>query len=811
VRAARTHCEHDTSERRPRQGAHSAGGTDRPQGNVIRLALCASSTIAGELSLPTSLPNLRKSIEFLVVTYLLTRVIFANEVHAASNQLSPPARRMESRDGTEGRKWEIADIVQIRRLTSLAISADSSMVGFVVEQPSLENGSTRYELEEVPFSGGRSRTLLEAAFMDDIEARPGSAKWTIRADLGHGVQLYDVDREGRAILVVGEVEPIFAGGYEGAIANPTVANRPVGILAYQWSPDGHALWYSRLRADIKVTQAPPLTGITYDSRTMSSRSFIATTQAPLEFELHSVSSEGEDRILANAALTEEGGETAFTRFTTWWRPTSDRIEYTMPRISPDGVRTFDLSSVGWQASQSDTRVERTLSPMEAFNGVSLPNGRGYLTVRPVGDRRELFVVGTEGETRENLGAVDYLAVSSMFGAWWNSTESAAILGVRYPDHEGLVAFPNNRSHALHEVKDTLSACQFLATLDEGICVRESLERAPELVRVTPKSGQLQVIARPNADYDAIAPLHTERREWVNRYGSVSQGFVTLPRNYRRGRRYPGIVVTHLADAENRFAHHMFQWEYPVQVFAEEGYVVLSVNEPVVTARTRVAANAWAGASADASHLDMQFATGLDAVATMEEAVRSAVAQGVLDGSRVGIAGFSRGSHVVKFCLSLSRSFSVGSAGDASWFSASGYWDSGQLSTRNLYKSVFGGSPYDERAVKNYKAFSPSFRTGQFSGPLLQQFAGATAATGLELDALLQDEGVPTELVYYPGETHLFSRPTDRAAAMRLNLDWFNYWLQGRRSGYASGSETYGRWDVMRKAWQDRKVHLGASK
>src|SRR3546814_1911011 len=58
-------------------------------------------------------------------------------------------------------------------------------------------------------------------------------------------------------------------------------------------------------------------------------------------------------------------------------------------------------------------------------------------------------------------------------------------------------------------------------------------------------------------------------------------FRSYPRNHEAGRSYPAILVTHGSDADERFVDVGFQWDYPVQVWAERGYVVVAMNDPIV--------------------------------------------------------------------------------------------------------------------------------------------------------------------------------------------------------------------------------------
>jgi dipeptidyl aminopeptidase/acylaminoacyl peptidase len=343
----------------------------------------------------------------------------------------------------------------------------------------------------------------------------------------------------------------------------------------------------------------------------------------------------------------------------------------------------------------------------------------------------------------------------------------------------------------------------VAEVGQAFCVRESLTLAPEIVAVSTETGAMRTLVRPNSRYDEIIPLRSEKLEWVNRYGNRNDGYLTYPRNFDSHQRYPVILVTHSGDAYNRFAAADFQWEFPVQVFAEQGYLVLSVNEPRASAKTQAARESFDGTGAKVGVELQQFAHGFDAIASMEVALQSVIDRGIADPARTGIAGYSRGSEVTELVMTQSKLFKVASDGDAGGWNAGVFWAYGSLEYRHSYELLYGGSPYDPRYLENYRRYSPSMRVAEFAGPLLQQFTAANAPVGLELHSLLQDAGVPTELVSFPHESHIFWQPRHRFYAMQRNLDWFDYWLLGKRRAGAEEAAQYARWDEMAKKWTAR--------
>lgn len=103
-------------------------------------------------------------------------------------------------------------------------------------------------------------------------------------------------------------------------------------------------------------------------------------------------------------------------------------------------------------------------------------------------------------------------------------------------------------------------------------------------------------------------------------------------------------------------------------------------------------------------------------------------------------------------------------------------------------------------------------TGGVKGTLSSEEAVTTLAgahSAVEMDQLLKDAGVPTELYFYPSESHIFWQPRHRAAAMEQNLDWFDFWLAGKRDSDPHKSAEYSRWDQMEANWKavlERRAH-----
>lgn len=698
------------------------------------------------------------------------------------------------------RGWTIPDIVEVTRITAIAVQGRSRTVAFVLKQPSIARSENRYGLYLLAADKpGPARKLLEASYLADLQWRPGTQDWTFRGDLGQGVQLYKMDGAGSTRGLVVNPQLARVGGYDGQVGGCCEQPRMTGVLSYQWSPDGSALWYSKLRLlSSEERQTFEDNGVVFRDSKMYLSVDATAPPAALATEMHVFDPKtSQDRTLVSIPGDRMSTQFAFQNGSAGWTD-NHHIAYRLFTFADDGVRSASRWRVDVDTGQAQKATGRSF--METSHASS--SADGDLVIRREGARQRLVALANDGSVKKDYGPVGFTRIGESEGAWRDETTGRSIFGVHYPDHDGLAVLPGAPGGAfLDKIGDDLTNCAFNADLSFGVCSRESLTQAPELLAISPTTGSLTVLARPNARYDQITPLRTVRAHWTNRFGAVNDGYVTYPRNYQARHKYPTMVVTHGNDAWNRFAYDDFQWEYPIQVFAERGYFVLSVNEP--RREDAAALNAAATGATNVPVAKMQFDVGYNATASMEAAAQSLIDQGLADPARIGIAGYSRGGQVVTSTMSHSTLFRAGASGDTSLWSAGGYWTSAQF--RALYTGLFGGSPFDRKFYENYLAFSPSARAHEFAGPLLQQFTAASAPSALELDQELRGANVPTELVFYRDETHIFWQPRRRASASQLDLDWFDYWLLDRRDPDPAKVEQYRRWDVMAAHWKARTL------
>ncbi|WP_162314146.1 prolyl oligopeptidase family serine peptidase [Pseudoxanthomonas yeongjuensis] len=679
-----------------------------------------------------------------------------------------------------GRVWTLQDIAAAPEIVDLSVSEDGRQAMYIIRHGDLDKNAKISSLHRVDLATGVDRELKSSTWLSKLQIIPGSTDWSVLADTGDGVQLYRVDGTGRfkAMLINRDLDQV-GGAAEGRQA--------FGISDYGWSPDGKSCWYEK-----RTSQSP-------DTPTVNPLFLpLITTYGANPVELWVRSGDGEDALLDRIDAIAGG------YFTVEWDDTSSSLTY--------WVRSQDRKSLEQRRWSRHGRKAEALSSESSFH-VPVHDARGprggSLATTGFGGDRKLIETLKDGSVVEYGRAGFRLGDPRASGTWISPAGDVALLGTRYYDDTRYGLVRVMKSGAVEEVPvaGSLTNCSVNRAFTAGVCVRQSMISPPELVRLDPRKGGATSIVGLAPSYATIRPLRVAPRTWTNRNGYKANGYLVYPRDYEKGRKYPAILVTHGSDADQRFVDAGFQWDYPVQVWAERGYVVIAMNESAVSdsAELGAAYAQWGGAPGPLPMERVQDLIWINTVSSFEDAVKDLDKEGLVDASRVGIAGYSAGSQMVNVAMTRSKAFRAASSGDGGYLEPSGYF-----SNSASYRPVFGGSPYDPAAVPLYRRLSPTFRAAQAAGPVLQQVASGHASQ-LGFHVSLRDAGVPSELVYYPNESHLFHQPRNRLTAMQENIEWFDYWLLGKEDPDPAKIAQYERWREMREKWENGAKKAQVSK
>ena len=268
----------------------------------------------------------------------------------------------------------------------------------------------------------------------------------------------------------------------------------------------------------------------------------------------------------------------------------------------------------------------------------------------------------------------------------------------------------------------------------------------------------------------------EAREitWTSSDGVEVGGVLTLPVGYQEGQRYPLIVAIHGGPASADVLS--FNGGYGAQIYAGDGYAVLKPNYRGSTNygeafRTGIVGNYFPPGYED-------IMTGVDHL----------IAEGIVDGNRLGALGWSAGGHWSNWILvSTDRFKAISSgAGTSNWISM--YAQSDVQRNRQFYLG-------DELPYENFDAYwdqSPlKYISNARTPTMIHVVEGdprVPSPQSVELHMALRQLGVPTELFLYPGQTHGITQPRNRLLKSVSEKAWMDHYVRGVGDGF--------HWDLV---------------
>ncbi|MEZ4590836.1 MAG: S9 family peptidase [Chloroflexota bacterium] len=260
----------------------------------------------------------------------------------------------------------------------------------------------------------------------------------------------------------------------------------------------------------------------------------------------------------------------------------------------------------------------------------------------------------------------------------------------------------------------------------------------------------------------------ETYQWQASDGTQVEGTLIKPADFDPQQKYPLLVAIHGGPSWVSLRQKLARYDrrlYPLPLWAAKGAVILQPN---------YRGSIGYGAEFQAHNVRNLGLGDYDDVLSGVEAL---IAEGWVDGSRVGSMGWSQGGYISMFIATYSDRFHAISAGAgiSNWMT---YYVNTDVHpfTRHYLKAT----PWEEMEI--YAKTSPMTYIQKAQTPTLIQHGRNDARVPLpnayELYQGLRDMDVPARLVTYPGMGHGPTKPRQSRQIMQDNLDWFNQWLWG---------------------------------
>jgi dipeptidyl aminopeptidase/acylaminoacyl peptidase len=298
-------------------------------------------------------------------------------------------------------------------------------------------------------------------------------------------------------------------------------------------------------------------------------------------------------------------------------------------------------------------------------------------------------------------------------------------------------------------------------------VAASTDRAPAEVFALEDRGLRQLTHHNDAVMEELGLGSVEDIAFPSRDGTTIHGLVVKPREFRAGQAYPALLWIH-GGPNGQDSHGLPVDTYPLQLerqwFAAHGYVVLAVNYRGSSGR--------GAAFADAILADWGDKEVADLLAAADYAVRSKIA----DPQRLGIGGWSYGGILTDYVIASDPRFKAAISGAGSGNQLSMYGSDQYI----LQYNAELGPPW--RTTDRWlKVSYPFFHADRIKTPTLflggEKDFNVPVAGGEQMYEALRTLKVPTQLIVYPGQYHLLTRPSYIKDRIQRYLEWFDRYLK----------------------------------
>jgi dipeptidyl aminopeptidase/acylaminoacyl peptidase len=258
----------------------------------------------------------------------------------------------------------------------------------------------------------------------------------------------------------------------------------------------------------------------------------------------------------------------------------------------------------------------------------------------------------------------------------------------------------------------------------------------------------------------------ESIEWANE-GQNIQGWLVPPAKVEAGRKYPMVVLIHGGPSSVTTSEWPASFGMSRAVIAAlsvRGYYVLLPNP-----------RGSYGQGEEFTRANVQDFGGGDLRDDLA-GVDAAIKKYPIDPNRLGVTGWSYGGFMTMWTVTQTNRFhaAVAGAGIANWQS---YY--GQNLIDQWMIPFFGASVYDDPAA--YEKSSPIRFIKNVKTPTLvivgERDAECPASQSYEFWHALKTLGVPTKLIIYPGEGHMFIDPKHQTDRLEQTVAWFDKYLK----------------------------------
>ncbi len=623
------------------------------------------------------------------------------------------------------------DVVLLESVSAVAMSPDGERVAYTLGAPRSEEddiGRNFSELYIISSQGGDAIPVIQ---------KPNSAsspKWgpdgrlyfmTSDTDFHNQTQVYSVDSGGNDLQIHSSAEH--------------------GLSSYSWDADGSTLAYTAMEP------------VSAERREMEERGYdmIVSGENQRYMRLWVQPRDGDAEIITPDSLYiwdftwEPNGERLAVRISDEPGADEDQLYSRISVINSDGSGLQDL--------MSSPKKKAAMSWSPDGSKLAVLAGKVYSDPLP----QRIWMVDTDGSGERDLTPENW--EGTVESIYWrdNSTllftaveRSVTTLNSMGIDRGEIIRITGGEDEIFRSISTDEQMNTFAAAVN-------TQEHPNEVYTGTFQSDGFNRISYHNEWLSELELGEQSSITWKGADDVEIEGILVKPVGFEEGTRYPLAILPHGGPEGISMNGWNTRALYPVQVLANEGYVVLKPNYRGSGGRGTDFASA--------NHRDLggkEFDDVLLGIDHLDEV-------GLIDPDRVGISGTSYGGYFAAWAATrYSDRFAAGItfAGLSNWISFMGTTD-----IPHEMSVVHWDLYWFDNPGQNFER-SPVAWLNQADTPLLVVHGLADDRVhpeqSIQLHQFLEIKGIPTGLVLYPRQPHGLTERAHQLDFMTRMIDWF---------------------------------------
>lgn len=661
-------------------------------------------------------------------------------------------------DDAKAKKLTIDHLLKIKRPGDMQISPDGKWVAYVVRQNDLDKDKGKSQIW-MTSTDGEVTIPLTAKY-----AGASTPRWNpdgssiaflgTRGDKDAKTQVWTLDRRGGEAQQHTEVKQ--------------------GVSGFAWAPDGSRMLLvikDPKPEDVEEEKSDKPEGDSIDKKDKK-----AKKKGPKPYVIDRLQFKRDyvgylDRRRNHIYLYD--GENDPVQITSGdyddqdpqWSPDGSKIAFVSKRHGdPDANNNSDIWVVAADAEAEEhplTQITQNIGP--DYSPDWSPDGKSIAYVASVEpeklwyDTDHLAIVNADG-TSERLLTEDYdrMVSSPTFSKNGKSIYFTASDGGNRPLMEVSV-----KSGKLKTVTEgELSVRSFKVGPKGELALLKSEHHSPHEIYWTTKKKENQLTAL-NGDLLDGLPLATVKRLNVPGWqGENVESFVYYPADYDASKAYPAIFNLHGGPV----SQHDTSFDAWGQFYAANGYIAVLPNP-----------HGSSGYGEPFTYsLNRQW--GVPDFADVDAIADHLVEEGVVDGEKLGVGGWSYGGILTNYVITKSTRFKGAVSGASEVNHRANYG-------HDIYQhfwEVEMGLPWED--IDAWESMNPFNDLGKVTTPTLviggQLDWNVPIQNSEQLYQVLKRRGIETQLVVYPNEYHGISRPSFQRDRYERYLGWFDKYVKG---------------------------------